>query len=87
MFHLLGLMVVVGLGLDYSIFLTEHQGRQLPTLLAVILSVCTSLLAFGLLSFSATPAVSAFGLSVLLGVSSMFVLAVLVLSSPTVRSV
>ncbi|MDX1695874.1 MAG: hypothetical protein R3208_19070, partial [Ketobacteraceae bacterium] len=72
LFHLLGLMVVLGLGLDYAIFLSEYRTRQLASLIAIGLSVVTTLLAFGLLSLSSTPAVSSFGVVILLGVSLAF---------------
>jgi predicted exporter len=43
-------------------------------LLAIALSSVTTLLAFGLLAFSATTAIHAFGLTVLVGIFSAFLL-------------
>ncbi len=68
LFHFLGMMVVLGIGLDYSIFLCERQDGSVATLAAVSLSAITTILAFGLLSVSRTPAVSAFGTVILTGV-------------------
>lgn len=79
LFHLLGLMVVLGLGLDYAIFLSEKRQDQFATFVAVSLSVITTLLAFGLLSLSATMAVSSFGMVVLIGLLTMFWLSFLLL--------
>lgn len=68
-FHIAGLLVTVGLGLDYQIFRQEavSANAQQHASEAVWLSVITSALAFGMLGFSQTPAVAAFGQAVLLG--------------------
>lgn len=76
LFHMLALVLVLGLGIDMSIFLTETQ-QSAQTWLAVTLSAITSLLAFGLLSLSQTPVLSHFGLTVLIGLSFVWVLTVL----------
>ena len=67
-FTALGLVLVLGLGVDYGIFLTgsPSDGR---TSAAVLFSGVTTLLSFGLLVFSATPALRAFGITVLVGQS------------------
>ncbi|BBO57436.1 MMPL family transporter [Cobetia sp. AM6] len=101
LFHLLGLLLVLGIGLDAGIFCAEHPARSAdkgnPTrsanekaeqgkaqasasrasqasLLAISLSCASSLLAFGLLSFSQTPALAALGLACLLGLSATWCL-------------
>ncbi len=76
LFHMLALILVLGLGIDMSIFLTETQ-QSAQTWLAVTLSTITSLLAFGLLSLSQTPVLSHFGLTILLGLSFVWILTVL----------
>lgn len=81
LFHLLGLMVVLGLGLDYAIFLSEYHDQQQATLIAISLSVITTLLAFGLLGLSSTPAVSSFGVVVAMGVTVNFILSILLLAT------
>ncbi|MEI8649745.1 hypothetical protein P4S73_20665 [Paraglaciecola sp. Hal342] len=72
-FHLLGLILVLGIGLDMGIFMTESTSNE-QTWLAVSLSSLTSLLAFGLLAWSQTPVLHHFGLSVLIGLSVVWLL-------------
>ncbi len=76
LFHIMALILVLGIGLDMSIFLQESRG-SLQTWLAVSLSSCTSLLAFGLLTLSQTPVLHHFGLVVLIGLTLTWVLAFL----------
>lgn len=73
-FHWLALILVLGIGLDMGIFLQE-VGEAPHTWLAVCLSAGTSLMAFGLLSFSQTPILHHFGLTVLLGLTGVLLLA------------
>ncbi len=118
LFHLLGLLLVLGIGLDAGIFCAEHPARSAEkssagifcaehparsaekgnparrandkteqgnaeatasrasqaSLLAISLSCASSLLAFGLLSFSQTPALAALGLACLLGLTATWCL-------------
>lgn len=67
-FSQLGLLLVLGIGLDAGIFGAEAEDRA-ATWLAISLSTLTSLLAFGLLAFSATPALHYLGLSCLIGLA------------------
>lgn len=67
LFHVMALFLVLGLGMDYVIFVTEIEGNAPQTLCAIVLSAATSLLSFGLLAASDLPAVSGFGLTVLIG--------------------
>jgi len=73
-FNLLALLLVLGIGLDAGIFLRE-SARSRYTWAAVSLAVCTTLLAFGLLSLSATPVLQQFGITVLLGIVFVWLLA------------
>lgn len=66
LFHVLALFLILGLGMDYSIFLYESYGENVSTLVAISLSAITSCLSFGLLSLSSSPMLSAFGITVLL---------------------
>ncbi|QHJ12087.1 hypothetical protein FX988_02333 [Paraglaciecola mesophila] len=72
-FHLLGLILVLGIGLDMGIFMTESTSNE-QTWLAVSLSSLTSLLAFGLLAWSQTPVLHHFGLTVLIGLSLVWLM-------------
>ena len=67
-FNLVAALLVLALALDYGIFFTARLQHQ-EVVQAVLLSATTSSLAFGLLSFSSTPAIASFGLTVFLGVA------------------
>ena len=73
LFHVLGLLLVLGIGLDAGIFSTEHPDSP-AAWLAITLSCASSLLAFGLLAFSATPALHALGLTCLVGLTTAWAL-------------
>lgn len=61
---------ILGMGVDYGIFLQEHPSRQdKSSWLAVGLSALSTLLSFGLLGLSQTPALQAFGMTMLFGVA------------------
>ena len=76
LFHIMALILVLGISLDMGIFLTETQ--YLPqTWLAVSLSSYSSLLAFGLLALSETPVLHHFGLTVLFGLTFAWLLVVM----------
>jgi len=84
LFHVLALLLVMGMGSDYTIFLREARGAEAPALLAVVLATLTAVLSFGLLGFSSTPFLRAIGLVQALGVSFAVILA-LALRPPRVK--
>ncbi|MTV37929.1 MMPL family transporter [Duganella radicis] len=68
LFHVLALMLLLGVGVDYGIFMQEHPDRRDHTpWLAVGMSAANTILSFGLLGLSSTPALRAFGLTMLMG--------------------
>ena len=67
LFHIMALFLVLGFGMDYTIFVREMQDHQAKTLEAILLSAITSLLSFGLLALSSIPVVASFGLALLIG--------------------
>ena len=77
LFSIMGIILAMGIGIDYAIFLTERSARRDATVFAVVLSMVTTVLSFGTLSFSSFVPVARFGLSVLCGVVFSFVLALL----------
>lgn len=89
LFHLVAMILGVGLGLDYALFF-EHAGdsraEQLRTLHAVIVCSLTTLLVFALLAFSSIPVLRAIGSTVALSVAANFVLALLIARAPAARS-
>ncbi len=68
LFSIFGLIITIAISIDYAIFIRESKGYSKATYLAISLASLTTMLALGLLSLSNTPALSAFGLSLLLGV-------------------
>jgi predicted exporter len=73
LFTVLALLLLLGIGVDYGIFLVEHQDDG-ASWLAVTLGAGSTLLAFGLLALSATPALHTFGLTMLMGVGTVWML-------------
>lgn len=72
--HVLSLLLVLGLGVDYAIILRE--GRNQQAVLAVFLSMTTTLISFGLLGFSSVPFVRSIGITVAFGVAYTFLVAI-----------
>lgn len=77
LFNVLALFVVLGLGVDYGVFLRESRDARGATLLALLLSTLGTVLAYGLLAFSETPFIRSLGLTLLAGISLTYVLALL----------
>lgn len=73
LFNVLALLLLVGLGVDYGIFLREHAGDA-SAWLAVCVGAASTWLSFGLLGLSATPALRAFGLTLLLGIGLVWLI-------------
>lgn len=71
LFNVLALMLLLGVGIDYGIFLLEHQDDG-ASWLAVSLGAASTLLGFGLLALSSTPALHGFGLTMLVGVGAVW---------------
>ncbi|MEC4726858.1 MMPL family transporter [Shewanella sp. D64] len=74
LFHALALILVFGIGVDYSLFFAESKQQSRGVMMAVFMSACSTILAFGLLAFSSTPAIHNFGLTLLLGIVFTFLL-------------
>ncbi len=68
LFGMFGLLLVTAIGIDYAIYATMPQMPRSERGLGILLAALTTLISFGLLSSSATPAVAGFGLSVSIGV-------------------
>ncbi|MCL1118254.1 MULTISPECIES: MMPL family transporter [Pseudomonadati] len=75
LFHALALILVLGIGIDYSLFFAEAKRTSRGVMMAIFMSACSTLLAFGLLAFSQTNAIHFFGLTLLLGIGYTFLLA------------
>ena len=80
--HVLALLLVMSMGTDYGVFLVESapSGTWGTTLMSLVTSSATTLLAFGLLGLSTTPALRAIGLTTGIGIVCSLVLAPLALA-------
>ncbi len=83
LFNLLALILVLGIGIDFTLFLAEARGDLHSTMFAITLSALTTMLSFGLLSLSSTYAVHSFGLTVLIGIAIAYLLSPLAISERT----
>jgi predicted exporter len=74
--HCLSLLLVLGMGVDYAIFLAESDPSSEPTtFLALTLATVTTILSFGLLSFSSQAALKAIGFTTFVGIFWVWLLA------------
>ena len=75
LFHVLGFMLLLGIGVDYGIFMQESSRSHAVTAwLAIGLSAVNTLLSFGLLGLSNTPALQSFGIAMLIGIAAVWVI-------------
>lgn len=93
LFAQMGLMLVLGVGVNYAIFLREGELRagddERMAAIAVagtLMSAATTLLSFGLLAFSSMPSLRAFGLTLTTGIAFSLLLAPYSLRFPELRS-
>ncbi|QYJ75144.1 MMPL family transporter [Shewanella sp. FJAT-52076] len=80
LFHALALLLIFGIGVDYSLFFAKDENREdgHRVMLAVLLSASSTTLAFGLLALSNTPAIHYFGLTLALGIGFTLLLSPLI---------
>lgn len=70
--HMLGLLLVLSLGVDYAIFLLEHRdevAERGAAFMGVIVDCLSTVLSFGLLAASSFPALQSLGMATGLGVA------------------
>ncbi|WP_066458158.1 MMPL family transporter [Castellaniella caeni] len=79
LFSLLALVLVLGIGINYTIFFGNPRGTPRTSLFAVLLAMLTTLLTLGVLVFSSTRAISSFGIVLSVGILTAFLLAPLAL--------
>jgi predicted exporter len=91
LFNWLALMLVLGVGANYAVFLREGCLRADADLGAVwtgvLLSAATTLLSFGMLGMSAMPALKSFGATLALGIAVSVLLAPIGMPSESRRAV
>jgi len=80
LFNLVALLLVTGISIDYALFFAHsgddklgHQ-RKACTLQSIVVSACSSLIVFGLLTYSTIPVLQTLGLTVTVGVFCSFIL-------------
>jgi len=79
-FHLVALLLVLGIGLNYALFFERpvpDQAEARRTLHATLVCVAAALLVFGMQALSSLPVLRAIGLTVALGVGFHFCLSIL----------
>ena len=86
LFTVFGLILALGIGIDYTIFLQERRDGMGSTFLAVALSCLSTLLSFGALSLSSFAPIADFGRIVLWGVLFSFALSPLALIRDSEKS-
>ncbi|MCH9691959.1 MAG: MMPL family transporter [Gammaproteobacteria bacterium] len=68
LFHVAALLLIFGIGVDYAVFSHLcHEHDRVYTLTAIAMAGITTLLSFGLLALSQTPAIADFGLTLAVG--------------------
>ena len=75
LFSVLPLILVLGLGVDYAILLNDEKSTTSAGN-SVFLAAASTLLAFGLLAFSSTPALHIFGLTLAIALGWVLVLTI-----------
>ena len=85
LFSLLALVLVLGIGINYTLFFSNPRGTPLTSMLAITLAMMTTLLTLGMLVFSATQAISSFGIVLVSGIFTAFLLAPLAMPSKKER--
>ena len=66
-FNVLACLLIITLAIDYVVFFRSHGVTKIISH-TISLSALSSALTFGVMSFSTTPAVSSFGLTLLIGI-------------------
>src|SRR5471030_1217073 len=74
LFSLLALVLVLGIGINYTLFFTNPRGTPTTSMFAIFMAVVTTLLTFGMLVFSATQAISSFCIVLSFGILTGFLL-------------
>jgi predicted exporter len=76
--HVMSLMMVMGMGVDYGVFLVDSAGDREAlgaTMLSLLMSCLTTAFVFGTLAFSSQPALRSIGVTTGVGILLSYVLA------------
>ena len=86
--HVMSLIMVMGMGVDYGVFLVDSAGRRESfgaTMLSLLLSCLTTAFVFGTLAFSSQPALRAIGVTTAVGILLSYALAPVTLLAAGIR--
>ena len=89
LFHLISLLLVLGICLDYSLFFNRESSTTRDasqTLIGITVCMVSTLAVFGLLALSDIPVLAAIGSTVAMGVALGYILS-FVMNSASERSV
>jgi predicted exporter len=86
--HVLGLLLILSMGVDYGVFVVEAQRKQDATnaMVGITLSCVTTVLSFGLLAMSSIPALRALGTTAAIGITLSFLLTPVALTMSRARA-
>ncbi len=89
LFNVVASILLMGLGVDYGIFMACHsrQHQNLASVQAVLVSGLTTLVGFGALVLARHPSLNSIGLTVLLGIGAAVPTAILVIPALRIRRV
>jgi len=81
LFNIMATILVIGLGVDYGIFMVclDDQGQDPATRQSVLMAGLTTLAGFGALVFAGHPSLHSIGVTVLLGIGAAIPTALLVI--------
>jgi predicted exporter len=86
LFHLVSLLLVVGIGLDYSLFFSRPDAEMLirgRTLHAVLVCAGSTVAVFGILALSEVPVLDAIGTTVAIGAAASLITAGILAPGPS----
>ncbi|WP_052361687.1 MMPL family transporter [Geminisphaera colitermitum] len=74
LFGMFALILVVGIGVDYALFFSNPACDPDTAMLSILTATLTTLIGFGALALSGTPAISSFGLVLATGIATALIL-------------
>ena len=77
LFNELSLILVLGIGVNYTIFFTSYKGDKRTSVTAILTSVLTTIISVGLLILSSVNVIASFALTLCVGIIVSFILATL----------
>lgn len=81
LFSMLALILVLGIGIDYTLFFSNPRGHPATLMLSIFMAALTTLLTFGMLALSNTQAIAGFGLVLSGGIFTAFLLSPLAMNN------